>query len=174
LIAGSPSTTSRSKTFLAAADRLLRERGYHTTWVDLATLPAEALLGRTRAPEVDAALTAVATAQLVVVGTPVYRATYSGLLKVFFDLLPMDGLSQAMALPLATGASPLHALALTDGLIPLLASVGARDAGAGIYATDDQFHAGQLTPALHQRVIQAVDRVCALLGPASAEPVGRP
>ena len=67
-----------------------------------------------------ASLAQVANAQLIVVATPVYKAAYSGLLKVFLDLLPQTALAGKTVLPLATGGSPHHMLALDCALRPVL------------------------------------------------------
>jgi FMN reductase len=61
----------------------------------------------------------------VVVATPVYKAAYSGLLKVFLDVLPQTALKGKLVLPLATGGSPHHMLALDYALRPVLQSLGA-------------------------------------------------
>src|SRR3982751_5920494 len=91
-ISGSPAARSKSRTLLERALAALAERGASTTLIDLAALPADALLGRHRSSDVDDALARVAEAAIIVASTPVYRATYTGLLKVFFDLLPVAGL----------------------------------------------------------------------------------
>jgi FMN reductase len=174
LIAGSPSRDSRSRTLLEHARRRLDEVGFATDWIELARLPADALLGRASSAAVDAAVAAVTAADLVVAATPVYRATYSGLLKVFFDLLPQDALVRAVAVPIATGASALHAHAVTEGLIPLFSSVGALGLGSGVYATDDRFREGQPDSKLLEQVRLAVDGAVAVLGgPSAAEALGR-
>ena len=75
---------------------------------------------------------------LLVVATPVYKAAYSGVLKVFLDLLPQTALKGKTVLPLATGGSPHHMLALDYALRPVLQSLGAKSILPGIYATDAQ------------------------------------
>ncbi|WP_204272820.1 NAD(P)H-dependent oxidoreductase, partial [Escherichia coli] len=79
-----------------------------------------------REPAIAAAVLAVEQADLVVVSTPIYKAAYSGLLKVFLDLLPPDALRGKLVLPLATGGSPAHVLALDYALKPVLSALGAR------------------------------------------------
>src|SRR3989454_8102288 len=93
--------------------------------VALAAPPAEPLLGRGATATVAEAIEAATRAGIIVAGTPVYRATYSGLLKVFFDLLPQDSLIGKIGVPLVTGHSPAHALSVDHGLRPLFASLGA-------------------------------------------------
>ena len=59
-------------------------------------------------------------------------------LKVFLDLLPQNALQGKTVLPLATGGSPHHMLALDYALRPVLQSLGAKHILSGIYATDAQ------------------------------------
>ncbi len=163
-ISGSPSPTSRSRTLLGLGLAALERRGVVATrTVDLAALPADALLGRSRDTQVNDALAAVGRARILVVSTPVYRATYSGLLKVFFDLLPQDGLVGKVAVPIATGGTLAHLLALDYGLRPLLASVGALTVTTAVYGTDSQFHDGRPEPALVDQLERAVAEALALV-----------
>jgi FMN reductase len=102
-------------------------------------LPAEALLqADARHPAIAAAIAKVAAARAVVVATPVYKAAYSGVLKVFLDLLAQDALKGKTVLPLATGGSPHHMLALDYALRPVLHALSARQILPGVYATDAQ------------------------------------
>ena len=72
------------------------------------------------------------------IATPVYKAAYSGVLKVFLDILPQTALKGKVVLPLATGGSPHHMLALDYALRPVLQSLGAQHILPGVYATDAQ------------------------------------
>lgn len=153
-ISGSPSPTSKSRGLVEyALTRLAAERAV-TQLVDLAALPADALLGRGTSGAVTAAVDAVTRARIVVAGTPVYRATYSGLLKVFFDLLPQDSLIGKIGVPIVTGHGAAHALSLDHGMRPLFASLGATVVASGVYATSAQFQDGK--PA--RDLLAAVDR----------------
>src|SRR2546422_4974724 len=87
-ISGSPAATSKSRTLVAYALAQLEAGGAAARLVDLANLPADALLGRGVAPQVADALAAVADARIVVAGTPGYRAPPRGLLTGVFDPLP--------------------------------------------------------------------------------------
>lgn len=154
-ISGSPSPVSKSRVLVETALGAFG-RGVETMLIDLAALPADALLGRGTVPEVAAALETVARAGIVVVGTPVYRATYSGLLKVFFDLMAPESLVGKVGVPLVSGQTRGHALAVDHGLRPLFASLGATVVAAGVYATPDQFQDGLPGPELRQAVERAV------------------
>ena len=161
-ISGSPSARSKSRTLLEHTLTALAERGASSTLIDLASLPADALLGRRKAPELDDALERVRDASIVVASTPVYRATYSGLLKVFFDQLPIDGLVDKIAIAIATGGSPAHLLVIDHGLRPLFASVGAVTTPTGVYGTDSAFENGVPHQSLLARIEQAASEAVTL------------
>jgi FMN reductase len=155
-LSGSPNTTSRSRALLELALAALERQGAGPSrLIDLATLPADGLLGRRKDQDVASAIQSVLDCGTLVVSTPVYRATYSGLLKVFFDLLPQDALARKVAIPIATGGGSAHLLAVDHGLRPLLASVGALVVATGVYGTDAQFHGGVPEPALVERIERA-------------------
>ena len=137
LIAGSPSERSRSAALLDAVSQRLHARGALVDRIHIRDLSPQALLlADFGHPTVVAATDQVAKARVLVVATPVYKAAYSGVLKVFLDLLPQTALKGKTVLPLATGGSPHHMLALDYALRPVLQSLGARHILPGIYATD--------------------------------------
>lgn len=139
LLAGSPSDRSRSAALLDAVSQRLRGRGATIERLQIRDLSPQALLlADTEHRTVSAALDLVARATAVVIATPVYKAAYSGVLKVFLDLLPQTGLQHKVVLPLATGGSPNHMLALDYALRPVLQSLSARHILPGVYATDSQ------------------------------------
>jgi len=155
-LSGSPKPVSRSRALLELTLAALERQGAGPSrLIDLAALPADALLGRREDRDVTEAIQTVLDSGIVVVSTPIYRATYSGLLKVFFDLLPQDALARKVAIAIATGGGPGHLLAVDHGLRPLLASVGALVVSAGVYGTDAQFRAGVPEPALVERIERA-------------------
>jgi FMN reductase len=153
-ISGSPMHQSKSRRLLVHGVERLARDGIRARVVDLCDLPADDLLGRGRSAATGEALSALAAARLLLVATPVYRASYTGLLKCFFDLLPQDALAGKVAIPIATGASLAHSLVIDHALRPLLASVGALVVPTGIYGTDAQFSADGPDAAL----LAAVDR----------------
>lgn len=141
-IQGSPSARSRSAWLQQLAQTRLEGRVAQARSVALRELPAAALLLADRgAPALRQALDALAEAQLVIVATPIYKAAYSGLLKTFLDLLPEGALRGKTVLPLATGGTLGHLLALDYALKPVLGALGARDVLDGVFATDAQLPA---------------------------------
>jgi len=165
-LSGSPAASSKSRVLVAYALARAAARGARVELVDLAALPADALLGRGSAPAVAAALDAASRARIVVAGTPVYRATYSGLLKVFFDLLPQDSLIGKVGVLIVTGHDRAHSLSVDHGLRPLFASLGAAVVAGGVYGTSAQFQDGKAAPELLQAVDRAVEEALALAGAA--------
>jgi FMN reductase len=139
LIAGSPSHTSRSAALLESVGKRLAKHQIEVTQLQIRDLDAQALIHADFAhPSIVRAVQQVADARVVVIATPVYKAAYSGVLKVFLDLLPQTGLKGKTVLPLATGGSPHHMLALDYALRPVLQALAAKQIRPGIYATDAQ------------------------------------
>ncbi|MFG1815734.1 NADPH-dependent FMN reductase [Kribbella sp. NPDC049174] len=131
-ISSSPSEISRTDAVLDYVTKRLISRGHTVTPIVLRDLPAAPLLrGRADDPEVASAIAALEAADAVVVTTPVYKAAYSGLLKVFLDLLPQYALKGKTVLPLATGGTPAHVLVIDYALRPVLTSLGAGAIGQG-------------------------------------------
>ncbi|MFT4268805.1 MAG: NADPH-dependent FMN reductase [Xenophilus sp.] len=173
LIAGSPSAPSRSTVLLdVVADRLAL-RDIETRLLEVRELPPAALLAAdVSQPAISRALDDLAAAPAVVVATPVFKAAYSGLLKVFLDLLPQGALKGKAVLPLATGGSPHHMLALDYALRPVLQSLGARHILPGLYASDVQV---ALTPeGAHQLQVELFDRLAEAVQALAAEGLRMP
>lgn len=91
--------------------------------VELAALAGE-LLAREH-PAADAARVTVAAAGVLVVATPVYKASFTGLLKVFLDGYGPDGLAGVVAVPLVVTGSLAHSLVGEVHLRPVLVELGA-------------------------------------------------
>ena len=154
---GSPSHPSRSR-LLA---ELALERAGGGELIDLASLDPGALLALRTDREVDATRDLVAAAQILIVATPIYRATYTALLKTIFDLLPRSALAGTVVVPIATGYSAEHRLAIDHGLRPLVASLDGWTTPTSVYATkadidDDGILAPALRGALEEAVSQAL------------------
>lgn len=166
LIAGSPSERSRSASLLDTVQELLSAARRPSDRLLIRDLsPRALLLADTSHRSIQQAVDAVAAATAVVIATPVYKAAYSGVLKVFLDLLPQSALTGKVVLPLATGGSPNHMLALDYALRPVLQSLAARNILPGVYVTDAQFAQGpdgsyHLTPDMQLRLEGAVTTLC--------------
>ncbi|MFC8826942.1 NADPH-dependent FMN reductase [Streptomyces sp. NPDC057137] len=169
-VSGSPSATSRTARLLRHLDDRLRQQGHDVISLEVRTLPAEALLGADfRHPAIVEATALFARADGVVIGTPVYKAAYSGLLKSLLDLLPQYALTDKTVLPLATGGTTAHVLAIDYALRPVLSSMGAGHIAPGWFTLDKEITVaddGTLTvaPGAAEALAQVTDRFSALLG----------
>ncbi|MER5252243.1 MULTISPECIES: NADPH-dependent FMN reductase [unclassified Streptomyces] len=155
--------SSRTARLVQHLGRGLAAQGHRVQTLDVRTLPADALLSAdTSHPAVADAVALVENADALVVGTPVYKAAYSGVLKTFLDLLPQYALRGKPVLPLATGGSPAHVLAVDYALRPVLTSLGA-EVAQGWFVLDRHITAADdgtvsLTPDADAGLTPVVDR----------------
>jgi FMN reductase len=87
-------------------------------------------------PDVAGAVTALREAEVAVIASPTYKATYTGLLKLFLDQIGTGDLAGVVAVPLMLGAGPGHALAPDLLLKPVLVELGATTPTKGLYLLD--------------------------------------
>ncbi|MEU0742056.1 NADPH-dependent FMN reductase [Streptomyces sp. NPDC006134] len=169
-VSGSPSATSRTARLLRHLDHRLTAQGHEVVPLDVRTLPAEALLAAdVRHPAITEATALFARADGVVIGTPVYKAAYSGLLKALLDLLPQYALAGKTVLPLATGGTTAHVLAIDYALRPVLSSMGAAHIVPGWFTLDRDITVaddGTLTvaPGSAEALAEVTDRFSLALG----------
>jgi len=168
-ISGSLSAPSRTLALVkTATDRIAHETEGSTRLIDIAGLPDIGSL-RSRAdadPAVEAALRAVETADLLVVGSPVYKGSYTGLFKHFIDFIDYRALIGTPVALLATGGSERHALGIEHQLRPLFAFFQAQPLGTGIFLTDRDLANGEITdPVLEARFGQLIREGVEALSP---------
>ena len=120
---------------------------------------------RTQLPDaVERKLALVEQADILVVATPVYRGSYTGLFKHFFDFIHQYALVDKPVLLAATGGSERHALVIDHQLRPLFSFFQARTLPLGIYATDKDFVDYRVQDVvLIERIRLAVQRALPLL-----------
>lgn len=168
-VSASPSPTSKSAATRRIVDDRLAGLGHRVRPLDARDLPPEALLGAdTGHPAIAGALDLFARADGVVVVTPVYKAAYSGLLKTLLDLLPQTGLAGKVVLPLATGGTTAHVLAIDYALRPVLSSLGSAQIVQGYFLLDrditrDQNGRAVLAAESRTGLDRAVDRFAGAL-----------
>jgi FMN reductase len=104
-------------------------------------------------PEVAELVRQVGEADLVVVASPTYKGTYTGLLKLFLDRFATDGLG-GVAVPFMLGAGPAHALAPELTLRPVLTEIGGSVPVRGLYVVDSAFD----DPAAYESWLAAARR----------------
>jgi len=136
---GADSATSKTRALVAAAvDEI----------IDLCELPADGLLGRTPDDAVSDAVARASSADVLVVATPVYRATYTGAVKAFFDRFPPHALADTAVVLVATAMIRDHFLALDTGGRALIASLDGLTVPKVVYATHDDFADGEPSEAI--------------------------
>ena len=136
VVVGNPKPSSRT---LDAASRLATRVGGEEpkTVIDLVTL-GPALLGWGD-PVATEAVESVRESAAVVVASPTYKASYTGLLKLFLDQFPSGGLSGVVAFPVMLGGAWNHSLAPEVFLKPVLVELGATCPVRGLYLLDSDY-----------------------------------
>jgi FMN reductase len=86
----------------------------------------------------------IAAADAVLIGAPVYRASYPGVLKNLLDIVPVEALQNKPLGIVAMGGSPHHYLAVDTQLRQVLAWFGALVAPTSVYVTGGDFRDGKL------------------------------
>lgn len=143
-VVGNLRTPSRTHRVADAVARVLGA-GDHRV-IDLAALGSRVL--EPGDPEVADALDAVAEADVLVVASPTYKGTYTGLLKAFLDLLGPRALAGTEAVPVMLAAAPDHRLAVDVHLTPLLLELGASVPSRGLFVlAEDADRADELARA---------------------------
>ncbi|HYJ48534.1 MAG TPA: FMN reductase [Microbacterium sp.] len=146
-----------------------------TRLIEVATLGplfAGALRREDVEPEIEDALRAIETADLLIVASPVYRASFTGLFKHLFDFVGQYALVGTPVLLAATGGGERHALILEHQLRPLFGFFQALTLPVGVYASDADFAGYELTsPDVKRRIDQAVTRSLPLVRQAAAQRV---
>ncbi|MBB5577885.1 FMN reductase [Rhizobium paranaense] len=147
-------------------DRLRQRVGGHVQSIELVDA-APVLFRALRADQLDAEgkaiIAAVEGSDIIIVGSPVYRASYSGALKHLFDLVDYRALAGKRIVLVATGGTPLHGLMLEHQLRPLFGFFNALTVPTAIYALEADFTDYELTnPAVFERVDRAVEEVAAI------------
>lgn len=163
-VSGSPSPKSRSGVLLAHASRWLHKHGVSVTPVRIRDFSAEDLLfARFDSPQVHDFIEAVRQADGLLIATPVYKASFSGASKTLLDLLPERALHGKVVLPLATGGSMAHMLAVDYALKPVLSALKSQEVLHGVYAIDSQVSYGEddlggvLDEALTERLHEGLE-----------------
>ncbi len=139
-----------------------------TYWIkfnELAPLFSGAIYRNQLPQAIIDALEAIESADFIIVGTPVFRASYSGLFKHFFDFVDQFSLVDTPVLLAASGGSERHALILEHQLRPLFSFFQAQTLAIGIYATEQDFNADYQinNQKLQERIALAVHRALPII-----------
>ena len=124
-------------------------------------------------PRLQAALDIVLAADGLIAVTPIFSASYSGLFKLFFDLVERDGFAGKPVLIAATGGTARHSLAVEHAIRPLFAYLNAAVVATGVYAATEDW--GRSGDAADGSLVDRIDRAARELAASMAarEPVAR-
>jgi FMN reductase len=169
-VSGSASPGSRTRSIVETAiGRIASQAGGTTRLISIADLvPYLGIAARADAPApVEDALRLIETADLLIVGSPVYKGSYTGLLKHLIDLVEYTALAGTPVGLIATGGSDKHALVVEHHLRPLFGFFAARTLPTGLFITDKAIVDGgiedPLTRArLDQLIREAVEALVAV------------
>ena len=126
-ISGSPSPNSKTAMLTDLILERLASEGLGVSHRRVSAITPEGLLrGTVGDPVLAGMIRAVEAAHGIIIATPIYKASYSGMLKCFLDVLPQFAMAGKAILPIGTGGSVAHVLALDYALRPVLQSMGAR------------------------------------------------
>lgn len=136
VVVGNPKLKSRTYAAGIMAATLIFE-SEPTVVLDLAELGPELLSWESA--KTTAAIGAVRECDAVIVACPTYKASYTGLLKLFLDCMPAGCLKDKLVFPLMLGASPAHSLVPDLLLKPILVELGAVCPSPGLYLIDKTY-----------------------------------
>ncbi len=114
-------------------------------------------------PELGRAIEDVLRADGLIAVTPIFNASYSGLFKLFFDVLEADSLCDKPVLIAATGGTARHSLALEHAMRPLFAYLRSVVVPTSVFAASDDWGAGEGDDPLASRVNRAAGELAALM-----------
>ncbi|MER2028414.1 MAG: NADPH-dependent FMN reductase [Solibacillus sp.] len=168
LINGGNSVTSRLTGVQQSIESLLEQQGISHETIQVHQLPAEDLITANYASEAIAEeIVKVGEADIVFFLTPIYKGSYTGILKTFIDLLPQKGLENKIVLPVAIGGSIAHLLALEYSLKPVLSILGATTISSPIYIVDSQVIQTDNGLTLEEAAKERIEKVWESVAPKS-------
>jgi FMN reductase len=142
VLVGNPKAQSRTLRVASRVADLVEQRLSATRQpsrltIDLADIGPELFDWASR--HVTGLVDDVIASDLLVVASPTYKATYTGLLKLFLDRIPAPALQPVVAVPVMIGGSPIHSLAPEVHLRPVLIELGASCPTKGLFVLETQF-----------------------------------
>ncbi len=144
IISGSPNASSRLNGIVQYVQTKLEAYVQKANLINVVSLPPEDLVYANFAGSAILEANAlVEQATVVIIASPVYKASYTGVLKAYLDLLPQKALLGKVVAPLFIGGSMAHLLSIDYSLKPVLSSMGAKVFTSSVYAVDSQVNRTQ-------------------------------
>jgi FMN reductase len=145
IISGSPNSSSRLNGMIQYVQERLTAQNHSADVISVVSLPPEDLVfANFGSTAILAANALVEQATVVIIASPVYKASYTGVLKAYLDLLPQKAMLGKVIAPLFIGGSMAHLLSIDYSLKPVLSSMGAKVYVSSVYAVDSQINRTQL------------------------------
>lgn len=120
-----------------------------------------ALLTRVQSPEVERAVQEVVDSDGLIVVSPIFNASFSGLFKMFFDVLHEGALLDKPVLLAATGGTPRHSLAIDQAMLPLFFYLKAAVVPTSVFAATEDW--GDASSGLQERIGKAATELVAMV-----------
>lgn len=160
IINGGNTVASRLTGVQQSIEKLLTENGIRFEEILVHQLNAQDLITANYASEeIAREIVKVGEADIVFFLTPIYKGSYTGILKTFIDLLPQKGLENKIIIPVAIGGSIAHLLALEYSLKPVLSILGATTIASPIFIVDSQVTRSETGYVLDEDAQERIEKV---------------
>jgi FMN reductase len=168
---GSPRAPSRTDTLVRAIGSAIVDATgatwRHMPMTDIGPHVMAALTRDALSAKGEAIIAEIEAADILLIGTPVYRASFTGALKHVLDLVHYEALRGRIAVLAATGANRHHGLVTEHQLRPLMSFFGAFTVPTTIYAEESDFESYAIrNRAIHERIGAVASDVTRLLAHA--------
>ncbi|AIC93027.1 NADPH-dependent FMN reductase [Shouchella lehensis] len=163
-LSGSPNRLSKTNAVLKVVQQSF-ELPYSASTINILDVPADDLMqAKFQSPAMDKVKAEIEKADILVIGSPIYKASVPGVLKALLDLLPEGALLGKVVLPVATGGSIAHYLSLNYSLLPVLHILGATSIIKPVFVLSDHVQIengiGRIRdPGSLRRIDEAISRL---------------
>ncbi|MGJ5674004.1 MAG: NADPH-dependent FMN reductase [Nostochopsis sp.] len=138
-ICGATSVSSRSSAILDYAKELCVKHGLGAASITVYDLPPEDLVyANFESQKLKTLQVLIEQATAIIICTPVYKSSYTGVLKALLDLMPQYAFAEKTILPIAIGGTINHLLSIDYAMKPLFSAMGATNILRGIYIINSQ------------------------------------
>lgn len=139
IISGSPNEKSRVNGVINYAKLELEQKGCEVSIIDVSSLPPDDLMhANYNSKPIQNANAKVEEATGIIIASPVYKTTFTGVLKAYIDLLPQKGFKDKVVAAYFVGGSISNLLSIDYALKPLLASMGTKSFAENVFAVDTE------------------------------------